>query len=128
MFKDPLKLLLGIAAGILIIILFVWFINTYVVAAIFSPRIESGNSTKVGDSSTQDKNALQNSTVDEQNVDTKAITAPETTPDLQTPENLKPGAEAGSPSQTPPKKEAPDSPQANTNRGNWDEQKGAYKI
>jgi hypothetical protein len=127
MFKDPLKLLLAITAGVLIIILFVWLVNTYVVSAIFSPRIESGNSTKVGNSTTQDKNVPQ-STVDNEPDGTKTTTTPEPTPEAQLPDNPIPGAASGSPSQTPPKKEIVDTQEATTDRGNWDEQNGAYKI
>jgi hypothetical protein len=124
MSKDPLKLLLAITAGILIVIIFIWVINTYVVSAIFRPRIDSGNTTKVGDLPAQTKTDTSPPT-NQLNPNPKATTTADSTPTI--PNTTTPGVSEGKDAQKPVQKET-QTPQAKTDRGSWEEQNSAYKI
>ncbi|MEM1312826.1 MAG: hypothetical protein AAGF07_05185 [Patescibacteria group bacterium] len=139
--KDPLKILVTVTIGILLLVLSVWLINLYVVPAIFKSRIGSGSTTRIGEvrtdsekkHHTEDNNDM--SEPDSEKVDSN-IESELVNSDPAEVNNDLPVAKSESNSDNPDlskvnkQKPTPKKPdlEASTNRGDWDKYKGAYEI
>ena len=122
MSKDPLRLVLTVTIGIIIVALFVWLVNTYIVSAIFKSRFDNASPTEIKDSKTSDTNKSIEHTVDQ-----SVASQPKENSNIvdeKLPETINQNPQIT----TPEKPEKKPEPMIISDKGKYETQKDAYNI
>jgi cytoskeletal protein RodZ len=125
MYKDTLRLILTITIGVLIVIAFVWLINTYIISAIFKPRFDTATPTEIQDNSSSDLSTPKPDSSTASNTNNSQPSEATNSPSADS--NNSKTVDTSTPAKTQNTTKTPD-PVVNSDKGTWSQQKDAYNI